>query len=203
MLDISRFLAAIDRMRLVRITEKEKDNALKLNKKTPVKDWFLICVALETGLRVQEIADLSCGDLHIDGNRSAVLVRKGKGGKKRVVHVRDEFCDKAKEYLDWKRNQNGGVEPDTPLFCINGRRMTKRALQKSYKRSLAKARIIQTKGVGIHSLRHTYASFLLKASKFNTPLVQRQLGHASVKITETYLHVLDQDMKGALGRLYA
>ena len=79
----------------------------------------------------------------------------------------------------------------------------KRALQKSYKRSLERAGIKQAKGVGIHSLRHTYASFLLKASKFNLRLVQRQLGHESVKTTEIYAHVFDVDMEKALGRLYA
>jgi len=203
MLDTNKFLTDIERRQLTRMTEKEKDKALSMEKKIPVKDWFLVCVAIESGLRVQEIADLSCGDFHVDGDCGAVLVRNGKGGKKRIVHIRNEFCRKVKEYLDWKRNQNESVEPDAPLFCVNRRRMTKRALQKSYKRSLAKARISQARGVGIHSLRHTYASFLLKASRFNLRLVQRQLGHESSKTTEVYTHVFDQDMEKALGRLYA
>jgi len=202
-LDISRFLTEAERRHLVRITEKEKDNALKLNRKIPVKDWFLVCVALETGLRVQEIADLSCGDFYIDGNCSTVLVRNGKGGKKRPVLIREEFCSMAEEYFDWKRKQNESVEIEAPLFSVNGRHMTKRALQKSYKRSLGKAGISQGKGVGIHSLRHTYASFFLKACDFNVPFVQRQLGHVSMKTTETYLHVFNQDIKKALRRLYA
>lgn len=201
-LDINRFLTDAERRRLIMITEKIKNNALKLDRKTPVKDWFLVCVALETGLRVQEMADLSCGDFYVDGNHGGVLVRNGKGGKKRLVHVRDEFCNKMQEYFEWKRKQNDSIKSDAPLFSVKGRRMTKRALQKSYKRSLERAGIIQPKGVGIHSLRHTYASFFLRASNFKVPLVQRQLGHASMKITETYLHVFDQDMEKALGRLY-
>ena len=203
MLDVNRLLTEAERRQLTRITEKERDKALKVDRKTPVKDWFLVCVAIETGLRVQEITDLSCGDFHIDGNYGAVLVRNGKGGKKRIVQIRDEFCNKVKEYFDWKRSQNESVELDAPLFCVNGRRMTKRALQKSYKRSLEKAGISQARGVGIHSLRHTYASFLLKASRFNLRLVQRQLGHESSQTTEIYTHVFDQDMENALGRLYA
>ncbi|MCG2679421.1 MAG: site-specific integrase [Kiritimatiellae bacterium] len=203
MLDINRLLTDVERRQLTRITEKEKDKALSMDKKTPVKDWFLVCVAIETGLRVQEIADLSCGDFHIDGNCDAVLVRNGKGGKKRIVHIRNEFCHKVKEYLEWKLGKHESLDPDAPIFCVNGRRMTKRALQKSYKRSREKAGISQAKGVGIHSLRHTYASFLLRASKFNLRLVQRQLGHESIKTTEVYAHVFDQDMEKALGRLYA
>lgn len=203
LLDTNKFLTEAELRRLVRITGKEKDKALNAGRKTPVKDWFLVCVAIETGLRVQEIVDLSCGDFQMNKGHSAVLVRNGKGGKKRLVHIRDEFRDKIMDFFDWKRGQRGSVEPEVPLFCVNGRRMTKRALQKSYTRSLARAGISQAKGVGIHSLRHTYASFLLKASKFNLRLVQRQLGHESSKTTEVYAHVFDQDMEKALGRLYA
>ena len=203
LLEVNKFLTEEELRKLIRITGKEKDKALNAGRKTPVKDWFLVCVAVETGLRVQEIADLSCGDFQMNNGHSAVLVRNGKGGKKRLVHIRDEFSDKALDFFKWKRNQHESTEQDAPLFCVNGRRMTKRALQKSYKRSLAKAGISQAKGVGIHSLRHTYASFLLKASKFNLRLVQRQMGHASSKTTEVYAHVFDQDMEKALGRLYA
>jgi len=203
LLDTNKFLTEVELRRLIRITSKEKDRALRTARKTPVKDWFLVCVAVETGLRVQEIADLSCGDFQINRSNSAVLVRNGKGGKKRLVHIRDAFCEQVLGFFEWKRSQRESVEPDAPLFCVNRRRMTKRALQKSYKRSLAKAGITQSRGVGIHSLRHTYASFLLKASKFNLRLVQRQMGHASSKTTEVYAHVFDQDMEKALGRLYA
>ena len=203
LLDTNKFLTEGELRRLIRITENEKDKALNEDRKIPVKDWFLVCVAVETGLRVQEIADLSCGDFQIEAGRSTVLVRNGKGGKKRLVHIRDEFRDKVLDFFKWKRNQHESTEHDAPLFCVNRRRMTKRALQKSYKHSLALAGISQTKGVGIHSLRHTYASFLLKASKFNLRLVQRQLGHESVKTTEIYAHVFDVDMEKALGRLYA
>lgn len=203
LLDQSKFLSCTELRRLRRITQKEKDNALEKGNRVPVKDWFLVCIATETGLRVQEISDLSCGDFHIDGNRSSVLVRNGKGGKKRIVHIRKEFRNQAIKFLNWKQSQGESIESDAPLFCVNGNRMSKRALQRSYERSLEKAGIKQAKGVGIHSLRHTYATFLLKASKFNLRLVQTQLGHESVRTTETYTHVFDVDMEKALGRLYA
>ena len=80
--------------------------------------------------------------------------------------------------------------------------MGKRALQKSYQRSMDRAGITQPHGVGIHSLRHTYASFLYKASKGNLRLVQRQLGHASIKTTEIYAHLFDQEIQKAVSRLY-
>lgn len=187
---------------LISFSEQGKETALQQGTRTPVKDWFLIVLASETGLRVQEMADLSCGDLQIESGRASVIVRNGKGGKKRVVHVREEFRQKAAEYLKWKRAMGDLVDHEKPVFCVNNRRMSKRALQKSYQRSIEKAGIQQVKGVGIHSLRHTYATFLLRASNFNLRLVQRQLGHESAVTTEVYTHVLALDVQSALKHLY-
>lgn len=175
---------------------------MRNGKKPAVKDWFLICVATETGLRVQEIADLSCGDIHSDGEWRVVAVRNGKGGKPRLVSVRKEFIADFRSFLAWKHRQGESIEKNASLFVTRGRRMTKRALQKAYDRTLARVGISQPLGVGIHSLRHTYASFLLKASRFNLRLVQKQLGHASVRTTEAYTHVFDPDMREAVKRLY-
>ncbi len=197
-----RFLTEAEIKRLKRIVTRQKEQALKTGRRAPVIDWLLICVAMETGLRVQEIADLCCGDIEAKGDRMAVVVRNGKGGKPRLVTVRKEFIALAAEYLAWKRSKGEPTSKDDPLFSTNGRRMSKRALQKSYRRSIERAGIMQPPGVGIHSIRHTYASFLLKASKFNLRLVQRQLGHASMRTTEVYAHVFDPDMRKAVEKLY-
>jgi integrase len=55
---------------------------------------------------------------------------------------------------------------------------------------------------GIHSLRHTYATFLYRASGGNLRLVQKQLGHARITTTQVYADVLDEDAQEALERLY-
>jgi integrase/recombinase XerC len=54
----------------------------------------------------------------------------------------------------------------------------------------------------IHCLRHTYATHLLKAGKYNLRLVQEQLGHSSVKVTEVYTKLIDADVSAAVERLY-
>ena len=179
-----RFLTSSELKRLLRLTEQRKTEAMYDGKKTAVKEWFLITVATETGLRVQEIADLNCGDIHADGQWRMLSVRNGKGNKPRPVIVRKEFIAACHEFFAWKRKQGESTEREAPIFVTMGRRMTKRALQKAYERTLVRAGISQPQGVGIHSLRHTYASFLLVASGFNLRLVQKQLGHASVRTTQ-------------------
>ena len=71
---------------------------------------------------------------------------------------------------------------------------------------MAKTTIASNKKAGIqdhsiHHLRHTYASHLYKASKFNLRLVQKQLGDSSIKTTEVYADVFDEDIDKALERL--
>jgi len=198
-----KFLSPHEIRKLMRVSKKGKDRALVNNCKTPVKDWFLIDVAAETGLRVQEMADLSCGDLQINGFMKAVIVRNGKGGKPRLVRVSERFSKNAADFLEWKSQQGDSIVDDAPVFSVNGRHMSSRALQKSYHRSLARAGIAKTAGHGIHVLRHTYACFLLKASKSNLRLVQKALGHSSIRTTQIYADVFDEDMTRAVERLYA
>ena len=77
--------------------------------------------------------------------------------------------------------------------------LTKMALQKVFYRSAERAGL---QGHSIHHLRHTYASHLYKASGFNLRLVQKQLGHRSIKTTEVYADVFNEDTEKALERLY-
>jgi integrase len=53
----------------------------------------------------------------------------------------------------------------------------------------------------IHSCRHTYASLLYRASRYNLRLVQKQLGHASIRTTQVYADVLSYDALEAVNGL--
>lgn len=81
-----------------------------------------------------------------------------------------------------------------------GGHMTTRAIQKAFKRTAAKARL--SSHYSIHCLRHTYACQLYKAGSYNLRLVQKQLGHSSIRTTEVYADVMEPDMEQALRRLY-
>ncbi|MFC1497946.1 tyrosine-type recombinase/integrase [Verrucomicrobiota bacterium] len=198
-----RFLTDVELRKLLETASRFKDRAIRKGLKTPVKDWFLICVAAETGMRIQEITNLKCGDIQHKLGRGVVIVRKGKGGKPREIYVRKHFMHRAREYFQWKQDQGENIDAFAPVFSFNGKKMNKRSLQRSYDRTRNRAQITQDKGVGIHSIRHTYATFLLEASNGNLRMVQNQLGHSSIQTTEVYTHVLDEQIHRALDKLYA
>ncbi|MFH0806836.1 MAG: tyrosine-type recombinase/integrase [Elusimicrobiota bacterium] len=167
-----------------------------------VQDYFVVHLALATGLRVMEIAALNCGDLFLENVVPSLLVRKGKGGKKRIVFFNAAFKKHCKEYLEWKNSVGESIEPERPLIVSSntGKHLTTRAIQKAFKRCAESAGLPAR--YSIHCLRHTYACFLLKASNWNIRLVQKQLGHSRISTTQVYADVMMPDIKNALEKLY-
>jgi site-specific recombinase XerD len=176
--------------------------AKKIGRKIPVRDWLIIHLALTTGLRVQEIAHLNCGDILLADGHSSVIVRQGKGGKRRLVRFNGELKKHLTDYLEWKQVNKEGIKPEDPLIksSITGGHLNKRSVQRTFERTSRLAKIDGRHC--FHHLRHTYASYLYRASNYNLRLVQKQLGHANIRTTQVYADVFDEDLNQALEKLY-
>lgn len=201
-LNPKKFLSKQETDQLLETSKKRAEQASLKGQKVAIRDYFIIHLALSTGLRVMEIAALNCGDLFLGNPISSLLVQKGKGGKRRLVLFNGSFKKHCQEYLNWKCSIGECTEPDQPLFLSSNTHtyMTTRAIEKVFKRCAQRAGI--SSFYSIHCLRHTYACFLLKASNWNAYLVKKQLGHARLITTQTYLDVMMPDVKRALDRLY-
>jgi site-specific recombinase XerD len=200
--DKSKFLSLKEAKQLLKTARFSAESGLLYSHKTPVRDYFLIHLALETGLRVSEIAELNCGDIYADQKTGYLIVRKGKGSKKRLVRFNVEFRQHYDEYLNWKQDCNEPTGQDDPLLrsSHSGGNISSRALEKAFKRVAAKSGLL--KHYSIHCLRHTYACQLYKASGYNLRLVQKQLGHSNSRTTEVYADVMNTDLDESLEKLY-
>lgn len=187
-----------DKIRKLRKSVKTaRDAAIKKNKTVPVRDWFMVELGLFVGLRVKEMVNSKASDLHLQ-ERPPFIITTGKGNKTRIVYFPDKFKKTCLYYLKWKMNT---FPPGDHLFIKkNGKPLSKRALQKSFKKCLRLAGL--ESHYSIHCLRHTYGSFLYKSSGHNLRLVQEQLGHSSVRTTQVYAGVMDEEVKKALEKLY-
>jgi len=199
-LDEAKYLNFEEVQKLRESCKKMRDLVSYSDGVVTVRDWFMIELSLFTGLRVEEMRNLKCGDLLLEEDRSSIIVRKGKGNKKRVVQIGEEFKNTCFTFLRWKRKVGQDTDKDSFLLVSKKGKLTKRALQKAFKRCTKRAGLATY--YSIHCLRHTYACFLYKASKHNLKLVQRQLGHSSIKTTEVYANLLDSDVKEAVENLY-
>jgi len=201
-LDPKKFLPRKDAEKLLAVAKNRAESAYPKEKKTAVRDYFIIHMGLATGLRVMEMAALNCGDLSTEDTLPSLLVKNGKGSKRRRVFFNDSFNRHCKEYLAWKQSIGESIELEQPLLLSSntGGHMTTRAIQKAFKRCAQKANL--PLHYSIHCLRHTYACFLLKASDWNLRLVQKQLGHAKITTTQVYADVMLPEIKKALDKLY-
>lgn len=194
------FMTPEEVRRLKGVLRRAAAEALKKGKKGPVRDWAILHVALDAGLRVSEIISLRVGDLILDPGHSAIIVRHGKGGKKRGVDIGQALREHLLEYLEWKRAVGESTAPEALLFLSpRGGGLTRQAVYHMFKRYARLAGLPDR--FTIHSCRHTYASMLYKASRYNLRLVQKQLGHASIRTTQVYADVLSQDALEAVNGL--
>lgn len=190
----------LDSAEVERVLATARRQGVRGGPRTAVRDWFLAELALSSGLRVSELAALVCGDLVL-GDHPVVAVRCGKGRKARTVRVGSALREAARRFLEWKREVGELVDVHASVFLNErtGRHLTPRALQQSWARTLCSAGVEHR---GIHSARHTYATHLLKASRGNLRLVQRQLGHASIATTQVYLGLFTEEVEEAVEGLY-
>jgi integrase len=200
--DESKFLCTREVRRLMRAAKRRGEKSAGPGGKAAVRDSLIVLLGLSTGLRVSELANLRCGDVFVGDGMSSLVVRRGKGGKPRSVVFNKAVRSDLLGYLRWKEDAGEPVDADAPLLLSSrtGRAMTTRAIQKAFKRCATLASL--SSHYSIHSLRHTYACHLYKASKWNLRLVQKQLGHSSIATTQVYADVMEPDLRPALEKLY-
>lgn len=135
------------------------------------------------GLRVSEIVNLKIE--HIDSVEMTVMIERAKGKKDRYVNLPETVLDDLRIYLT-------EFKPDKFLFeGSDGGAFSQRSAQSVFKTAMKKAGI--QKSVGIHALRHSYATHLLQYGT-DISLIQKLLGHNNIKTTLIYTEVTDRDV---------
>jgi integrase/recombinase XerD len=142
------------------------------------KHKLLLWMIYSCGLRRSEITNILLTDL--DRDRGILHIREGKGRVDRIVPVSVKVWEKFDEYVD-------GFSPKKYLFeGQTGDRYSVESVYRVFKQALQKAGI--NKEVGVHSLRHSYATHLHE-SGLDIRYIQELLGHKSTRTTEIYTHV--------------
>lgn len=146
----------------------------------------LIVVLWRAGLRISEALALNESDLEII--RGSVLVRRGKGGRRREVGMDEWAWDQLRPWLATRV-----LLPVGPLFCVItgptcGGPWSSSQVRIALRRSAAHAGV--RRRFAPHQLRHAHA---VEMAREGVPLnvIQRQLGHANLGVTSIYLQGID------------
>lgn len=158
----------------------------------------LLSLMYDTGARVQELADLTVGDIRLAAPATIRIV--GKGQKARIVPLLSGTVKLLQVYLkDLKLNPG---ETDRPLFCNNSNEKITRAgityILRKYADEVRKAdsALIPVR-LSPHCIRHSKAMHLLQAD-VNLIYIRDLLGHSNVKTTEIYARADNTQKRKAL-----
>jgi len=165
------------RRALPKVLSKE-EVSLILNSGRNIKHKLILWLIYSCGLRRSEVINLRLNDL--DRERNIILIRQGKGGVDRIVPVSQKVWEKTDEYIRSYNPRNFLFEGQT------GGRYSAESVYRVFRDAMERAGI--KKDVGVHSLRHSYATHLHE-SGLDIRYIQELLGHKSTRTTEIYTHV--------------
>ncbi|NOT52285.1 MAG: tyrosine-type recombinase/integrase [Chitinophagaceae bacterium] len=158
-----------------------------------LKHKAMLFTAYSAGLRVSEIAALKIRD--IDSSRMQMLIENAKGKKDRYVNLSPVLLDVLRAYIRT-------YKPKPKYFLFesehSGEGYPIRTIQRIFQLAKEKAKI--SKAVGIHSLRHSFATHMLEKG-IDIRYIKDLLGHFSIKTTERYLHVKREQLVNIISPL--
>ena len=150
------------------------------------KHKAMLFTAYSAGLRLSEIVNLKLAD--IDSKRMQILVQRAKGKKDRYVNLSPVLLDILRKYIK-------EYKPRPRVFLFESEQTMEsypvRTVQQIFSNAKQKAGI--GKSVGIHSLRHSFATHLLDKGT-DIRYIKDLLGHFNIHTTERYLHVSKQQL---------
>ena len=156
----------------------------------------MIGLLINSGLRLSEMTNLKWKNVNLMTGQ--VKVVEGKGMKDRILYIGEPVIE---DLIVWKERMFEAWGKSDYVFTSRTlKQLDGNAVRGMIKTYTEKAGI--EKKITTHSLRHTYASDLLRDSK-NIRCVQNALGHSNISTTQIYTHIIDEELESAMLNLCA
>ncbi len=188
---LPKYLTLEDSEKLLNVSANDEDN------KNKERDFAIITLFLNCGLRLSELVGINISDIKFDDYRLTVI---GKGNKERTIYLNKACVDAINSYLSVRPNnaKKDSKNSDKALFLSGYRqRISKRTVENVVARELQKAGLDTTK-YSTHKLRHTAATLMYKYGQVDIRALQELLGHQSISTTEIYTHVDNEQVRNAV-----
>lgn len=156
-----------------------------------IRDRAMLEVLYSTGIRRQEVLNLTCSD--VNHGAGVLAIRQGKGRKDRFVPVGDRALIWVKKYLDEVRVLHSiPSSPDNLFLEDTGQKLDPHRVSRAVKKYVKATGINKTGSC--HLFRHTMATLMLENGA-DIRFIQQMLGHAMLSTTEIYTHVAIHKLK--------
>jgi len=162
-------------------------------RKNNIRDKLVISLLYYTGIRKSELLNLNWTDINL--SKSTLIIRRGKGGKDRLIPLHREVARLLDKYLD----ERLPLKTEALIIGEQGKRMCNGSFRGLLKMYLTLSGL-KRKGYSAHTFRHSFATHLVEAG-VDLFKVQKLLGHASLDTTKIYINFNSSQMARAIDRL--
>jgi integrase/recombinase XerC len=160
------------------------------------RNYALVQLMLQTGLRIGEVAALRRGDVTLRDRAGVIRVRHGKGLKEREVPLNATARRALRQLLE----HDPSPRPEDPVFrSARNAPLPIRSVQNTIAALVRRARLTRP-GISAHSLRHTFALAWLHQHPGQLVELAQLLGHESLDTTAVYTHASAEDLARRLER---
>jgi site-specific recombinase XerD len=167
------------------LTPAEYTRLLSLAGSNP-RDYAILQVFLQTGIRVSELCSLTLSDVDLADH--TLTIRQGKGMADRSIELEKKGSQAIKNYL---RSRPQSLS-DALFLNYQAEPISERGVQKLLAKYVKLAGI--TKKISPHSLRHTFATYRVERGVSPYQL-QQWLGHRNLNLTQIYVHLGKQNSR--------
>lgn len=195
--DLARRLVRTSHVRKIPVVLSQEEVKQLLGATTCLKHQAALSVAYGAGLRVSEVSNLKVSN--IDSKRMLLHVERGKGGRDRNAILPEGLLLLLRDWWLLGRQQ-GVMHADGWLFPGQNamRPLSTRQLYRIVVEAAEAADI--AKKVGMHTLRHSFATHLLEDG-VDIRVIQALLGHAKLNTTAFYTQVATKLVRSVISPL--
>lgn len=153
------------------------------------RDYCIICLFLNCGLRVSEMVRLNLTDIRADS-----LLIHGKGSKERIVYLNEASAAALNDWL-LVRKDIAAIDKNALFLSSRRKRLSVDSVQVMLKKTLLRAGLDPSQ-YSPHKLRHTAATLMLQ-NGVDVRTLQEVLGHESLNTTQIYTHIGNPELRKA------
>ncbi len=188
---LPKYLTIEESLDLLNAVKNDKDS------KTTVRDYAIITLFLNCGMRVSELVGINIED--VDREFRSLTVT-GKGNKQRIVYLNEACKIALADYAQERMGEQHKACMSNAMF-LSGReqRISVKTVQWMVYKYLDMAGL-ESKHYSVHKLRHTAATLMYQTGNVDVRVLKDILGHEQLNTTQIYTHVSNQSMEQAMAQ---
>lgn len=193
---LPKYLTLEQSKELLKTVSNPVNNAGHGNHDNSERNFAMITILLNCGLRLQELININISDIDFENSKLNVI---GKGNKERAIYLNNSCVKAINNYLAVRPRDGVKFNSRDALFLSEQKqRISRRTVQYIVKEELKLAGIEKANSYSVHKLRHTAATLMYKYGDVDIRALQELLGHESISTTEIYTHVDNEQIRNAV-----